>query len=269
MKLFKQAVVLVSGALLAGLTGCGSDFGGASLLTPKTTIGDNGPVTFLSRPGAGSDVNEKIIGSNDLVRVDASGSNIPAKYRAMLDAFGRMSMGCTATHIGNGLVLSAGHCFNGGATRIDNAACSGTTVSWGLRGGKAPYLVSRCTKILSYQRSDRADYAIFQVSPAPAAKVEVDLSAGSKIGTTVTIFGHPQGRPLEWSQTCPLLSASASTGFGGLDFVHQCDTEPGNSGSTIIDNRTMKVVAIHDGGVVPYNYGTLLSSTPLRSYLGR
>jgi hypothetical protein len=37
--------------------------------------------------------------------------------------------------------------------------------------------------------------------------VQVDLKARAATGTPITIFGHPQARPLEWSQTCVLEDA--------------------------------------------------------------
>ena len=45
----------------------------------------------------------QIIGTNDFVVVTNDGANIPAKYQALIDAFGVMSVGCTATHVGNGV----------------------------------------------------------------------------------------------------------------------------------------------------------------------
>src|SRR5690348_3214654 len=47
-----------------------------------------------------------IIGTNDLVKVQAGGSNLPAKYQSFVNAFGRLHMAgglCTATHLGNGI----------------------------------------------------------------------------------------------------------------------------------------------------------------------
>lgn len=233
-------------------------------LEPTTKDGSNGPVTYLSR-GSDSEV-EKIIGDNDLIKVNASASNVPAKYRSIIDAFGRISMGCSATHIGNGLVLTAGHCFNAGQVRQKNLPCNGITVQWGLRYGKSPYLTSRCTKVLSAERSDRADFAIFQVSPAPRAQVELDMSGNPRRGQRITIFGHSQGRPLEWSQHCTVQPSPSNMSFRTMDFAHQCDTEPGNSGSTVIDSETLKVVAIHDGGLSPWNYGTFLLTSNIRDY---
>ena len=62
-----------------------------------------------------------------------------------------MSMGCTATHIGNGIVLSAGHCFWAEDTLTKDQPCSDTTIDWGVRGDKKAYLTSKCEKVLFEQ----------------------------------------------------------------------------------------------------------------------
>lgn len=256
-----RALILVATAAL--LTACGTQ----SNLSLETAVvqGENGPVTFLRQPG--NLTPDKIIGENDLVKVNANGSNIPEKYSSLLNAFGRMSMGCSATHIGNGIVLSAGHCFDAEMYREDNVPCANVTVAWGVRSGQPAYLTSKCVKILSQQRDEQVDYAIFQVSPAPKARVELELRGKPVVGASLTIFGHPQGRPLEWSQTCSFQRTPQSVPFNEADFVHQCDTEPGNSGSTILDDRTLRVIGIHDGGISPWNYGTLLLNTPIKEYM--
>jgi V8-like Glu-specific endopeptidase len=228
--------------------------------------GPNGLLTFVSSYRT-PDTIEKIIGSNELTPVIQDGANIPSKYRPLIDAFGKISMGCTATHIGQGLVITAGHCFDAPEKRINNRPCDKVTVEWGYRKDKAPYMKSNCTMILAAELNDNRDYAIFRVSPVPPVSVEMDLSVKPKIGSTLTIFGHPQLRPLEWSQTCTLENPS-NGGWGTDEFSHQCDTEPGNSGSTILDDSTLKIIGIHDGGRVPWNYGTYIVNTPVREFIG-
>lgn len=229
-----------------------------------------GEITTLVPVGEPTHI-EKIIGENDLVSVLNDGANIPAKYRPLIDAFGRMSMGCTATHIGNGLVLSAGHCFDAPATRKDNVSCSGTKVEWGVRKDKAAYLTSNCVKILAYETNDNRDYAIYTVDKIPEASVEVELNSRVADNATITIFGHPQLRPLEWSKVCVVRpnkgNPDQSQDWGEHHFSHQCDTEPGNSGSTVLDDTTLRVVGIHDGGLAPWNYATHITDTPLREFL--
>jgi hypothetical protein len=209
---------------------------------------------------------EKIIGKNDLVSVREDGANLPEKYRTLINAFGVISMGCTATHIGDGLMLTAGHCFRARPQRQDNVPCPNINVKWGVRVDVAAYLTSTCDIILAMEHNRDRDYAIVKVSPAPKAKVGVDFAARPDIDTSLTIFSHPRRRPLEWSKTCVLKSGA--TGGWGLDmFSHQCDTEPGSSGATVLADGSLKVIGIHDGGLVPWNYATYLANTPLGEFL--
>jgi len=214
---------------------------------------------------------EKIIGDNDLTPVLQNGANIPEKYGAMINAFGIMSMGCTATHIGNGIAITAGHCFQGRVSeeRQNNVPCgTSTIIEWGYRKDAPAYLKSKCVTILALEKNKNRDYAIFTLDNIPTASVEVDLSARPVDKTAITIFGFPQKRPLEWSKTCELRPGSIGK-WGADMFSHQCDTEPGNSGSTVIDDTTLKIIGIHDGGLAPWNYGTYLVNTPLQEILNK
>jgi hypothetical protein len=259
----KISVGLTLVATTVVVAACGT---GLSDRAVRTMEGPNGQITYVSSYNS-PDVIEKIIGSNELLPVLNDGANIPEKYRPLIDAFGKISMGCTATHVGNGLVITAGHCFEAPEKRINNKPCAGITVDWGYRKDKAPYLRSKCTMILAAELNDDRDYAIFKVDVAPTASVEIDLSARPKTGSTITIFGHPQLRPLEWSQTCTLESASNGN-WGRYEFSHQCDTEPGNSGSVVIDDQSLKIIGIHDGGRIPWNYGTFVLDTPIQEFVG-
>jgi hypothetical protein len=252
--------LLVSFASLT-LAACGAVSSERATSTVSTA---NGPVTF-THPANDPSFIEKIIGTNELMPVIENGANIPAKYGPLINAFGLISMGCTATHIGNGLAITAGHCFDARSKRGKLADCSKWEIKWGLRKDAEPYLVTKCKSVLAYELNKDRDYAIFTVDQIPSAFVEVSLSAPAKIGSTVTIFGHPQGRPLEWSQTCTLEDASKGD-WGKNQFSHQCDTEPGNSGSTVLDDTSLKVVGIHDGGRAPWNYATFLLDTPIGEF---
>lgn len=208
---------------------------------------------------------EKIIGENDLVAVNADASNIPLKYKELVNAFGLMSMGCTATHIGNGYVLTAGHCFWASEELVKDKECSDTTIEWGYReGGVAPYLKSTCQKIVAAQRNSKNDFAILKVSPVPDFAVAVELNRKATVDDVVTIFSHPEELPLRWSKTC-IVENPTDTKFSPDTLQHKCDTNPGSSGATIIDATTNKVIGIHDGGrltapAVGINYGTYLTN---------
>lgn len=255
-----------SSALTVSLLACGGA-NRSNDMKPMKGEGANGPVTYLAANGNPLDI-EKIIGENDLLPVLQDGANIPQKYRSFVDAFGKIEMGCTATHIGNGLAVTAGHCFKETPyPRTNNISCGGATVEWGFRKDKAPYMTSKCVKILAAELGDDRDYAIFVVSPVPPASIEPDFRTRTVQGTKITMFGHPQTRPLEWSKVCT-VEPGENGPWGADQFSHQCDTEPGNSGSSVIDDTTLKVVGIHDGGRVPWNYATYLADTPLGEFMG-
>lgn len=230
-------------------------------------------ISFSISALADGEIN-KIIGENDLIAVAGDGSNIPFRYRKLIDAFGLMNMGCTATHIGRGYVLTAGHCFWAGDTPQIDQSCSDTTIQWGYRQDKAAYLTSQCERIIIAQRTDGADFAIIKVSPIPEAFVLPDLTRHAATGDTVTVFSHPDEEPLKWSQLCGVeLSHHPDVDVHSL--AHRCDTNPGSSGATILNALTLKIVAIHDGGYAGelnsptepvksgMNYGTFLLKSPI------
>lgn len=213
----------------------------------------------------------KIIGNNDLIAVNADASNVPLKYKNLVNAFGILSMGCTATHIGNGYVITAGHCFWAGEELQKDQPCSDTTVEWGVREGISPYLKSTCEKILFAQRNGKNDFAILKVFPVPDTAINVELARKAEAQDVITIFSHPEELPLRWSQTC-IVESSVDSKLPPGSLQHQCDTNPGSSGATIIDANTNKVVGIHDGGrltgpATGMNYGTYLTNSEVSDAL--
>jgi V8-like Glu-specific endopeptidase len=234
----------------------------------------------------------KIIGENTMVAIKADGSNIDSNLRPYLDAFGIISIGnagaCSGTHLGNGYVLTAGHCFFDetfvGTRVLQNKTCDHVKVYWGYRGspmtGNPKPLVSlqsQCTKVIYAEQTQQRDFAIFRVDQAPKTAVGISTeNRRTQVGTKLTMVGYPQGRPLEWSQYCPLQSVSTA-GLGAVkgqsSFVYSCDTEPGNSGSSVLAIRTNgqpMVVGVHDGAApmgIDFNYGTFLYD--IRSVLSR
>ncbi len=223
----------------------------------------------------------KIIGSNGLIPIKSDGSNIDSKIRPYLDAMGVIELGtggiCSGTHVGNGYVLTAGHCFfsasDGTNRTASNRACANVKVHWGYRGspktGNPKPLVtktSQCSKIIYAELSPTRDFALFKVDSAPRASVPMAIeSRRTPTGTKLTILGFPSGRPLEWSQYCSLRSsqeASLNSIKTTATFVYNCDTEPGNSGSSVIAFNSQGqpyVVGIHNGAAplgIDYNYAT-------------
>ena len=206
----------------------------------------------------------KIIGENDLIAVDAKITNIPYKYKKLVNAFGMLSMGCTGTHIGRGYVLTAGHCFWAGEEPTQDLACEDTTIDWGVRTGILPYLKSTCQKIIITQKSMKSDFAIIKVFPVPETFVQIELLRKAAPRDVVTIFSHPEWLSLRWSKACIVefkLDPTLPPDF----MQHECDTNPVSSGASIIDTQTLKIVGVHGGGFLHspgfgINYATYITN---------
>lgn len=214
---------------------------------------------------------DKIIGNDDLVVVDTSLTNLPNQYKNLVDAFGLISNACTATHIGNGYVLTAGHCFWAKNELELDVDCTGITVKWGLRVGASAYMQSNCQQIVAMLKDATNDFAIFKVDTIPSAVVDVELNRKVQVGDGLTLFSHPLNLSLRWSNNCKALSSEGVKFFEGF-LLHDCDTNSGSSGAVLIDNSNNKIVGIHVGGRtssmgVGVNYATYLTNSLLQSEL--
>lgn len=209
----------------------------------------------------------KIIGENELLPVAADGSNVPAEHVAKLDAFGWLpSLGCTGTHIGNGIVLTAGHCVNGGIEYFDRResfSCQGATIEFGKRVGTTPTSVP-CVEWISAEFTPQRDYAYLHISEVPTAALIVATTERASSDVALTIFSHPRGRDLEWSRLCVARPSDPEQGPDRLTYV--CDTEPGSSGAAVLNDETGEIVAVHNGAGYPHqpwNYSTHIDAAPI------
>lgn len=244
-------------------------------------------------------VPQLIVGADDRVAIGAETADVPERLRALAPAIGRMwiqleegRFTCTATYLGNGLAVTAGHCFSPNGTPRDESAapCENIEVEWGVTwedarrarsfdpshpardmSEKDPGVVTlrtRCQTRLAVQYDDAMDFALFRIDGSggePAVAVQV--SAGPLVpGTPLTSLGYSRGRPLRWSGACTLGEVSP---VRPRMFQHDCDTTQGNSGATLLDARTLQIVGIHNGGVGQpdsdlgfSNEGTSLASLP-------
>lgn len=249
---------------------------------------------------------DKIIGDNDLVVVNKEATNVPFKFKNVINAFGVIKYqdtdsagnpsetyyGCTATHIGRGYVLTAGHCVGANSQLKVGQGCSFsvtdpffgnynssiTAIEWGYRQGVEPYMKSTCQEVVvALTNNEGFDFAILKVSPSPDEFIAPDTSRRAIIGDSVTIFSHPNGEVLQWSRTCG-VERVLHPEIPGSYVQHKCDTNPGSSGATIINMVSMKVVGIHDGGLndmtdsgqrltTGMNYGTYIYNSPVLDWL--
>ena len=221
-------------------------------------------VTLLGVDAAAASSTDRIIDENDLEK-------IYAKTGPIVEAIGRMNVGCTVTHLGNGIVITAGHCFANtpfrGIASADSCESRRYDIKWGVTYAQdAGYLNSKCVKVLAMELNQERDYAILRVSPVPPRHLKVDFEHEIAEGDTISIFSHPSMRPLEWSSYCGVEGFFEQA--KGHQFRYSCDTEGGSSGASVL-NKANSVVGIHNyyNSESNRNGATKISSTPLRMFL--
>jgi V8-like Glu-specific endopeptidase len=233
LRLFVYSIATVA------FSACGQHLASSGLLTLK------------------SGTHEKIIGDRDLVAVDSDGSNVPAALRGLLDGIGQLSTGCTAAHIGNGLVLTAGHCISVSPRRSSNS-CHLLGVVWGNRGVHPNLKVSKCKTVLHRTYTGTGDYALLEVSDPPPVALNLDFEVSEK-PRRLTMLSFPRMRPMEWSGFCALREVPEKS-IRDKKFFHTCDSDSGSSGAPLIDIESAKVIGIHAGSSDDFNYAFFVHS---------
>lgn len=201
---------------------------------------------------------EKVIGDNNLTPVDNNGTNIPTQLTPLIDAIGQLNVGCTATHLGDGLVLTAGHCISR-SPRSGTDNCHLLGVVWGNRGAKPELKSSKCTSVLLRRYDSTYDFALLRVNNPPQASVALDLDFKSQT-TSLTMLSFPRMRPLEWSGYCS-LRAYTDPARVLKKFLHDCDSEGGSSGAALLSTDSFAIVGVHNGASDELNYGMFLSAS--------
>lgn len=178
---------------------------------------------------------------------------------------------CSCAHVGDRLVLTAGHCFGREFYEKANAPCPSTLVEWGrLSDGKATAR-SKCVKLVAAEYSEARDFALFRVDTAPPAQLALAVTPRPAAGASVLVLGYPSGKNLSAAPACTLTDGASADLRG-----HACDTSGGNSGGPVLDAETKKLVAIHngghagnalpDGGFEALNWATVLDLPKLRAF---
>lgn len=201
---------------------------------------------------------KSIIGTNDLVYVpkDLTNFNEKSPSEDLLDSIGLMKLGCTATHIGNNVVITAGHCIHPRffSFHKDLPCTREFPISWGVRGRYKGYLDSKCVRIIAAENSIKRDFALIKVDRAPKDQFNIYNGGEPELNRSMTIYSHPMKRPLQWSKNCNNLGRKDLGQWNSnrdyyLNRIHySCDTEGGSSGAAVIDSDTYEVLAIHNSG---------------------
>lgn len=204
-----------------------------------------------------------VVDAPNYIAVKEDLSNIPKELHPIALSVGRLSMSCTGTHIGNGLIVTAGHCFDATEKLQKNVSCKGISIVWGYKNKNS--LKGHCQKVLVMQNKPGIDYALIQVDFYPEEFVEIETKKINLSKHEFTLFSHPRSRPLQWSQYCEAEKLDPAPRDKKFIF-HKCDTEPGSSGAALINVDSLKIVGLHKGGA-ELSDGTLNFSTDIRRTL--
>ncbi|MBM3381953.1 MAG: hypothetical protein FJY29_05875 [Betaproteobacteria bacterium] len=161
---------------------------------------------------------------------------------------------CTAFHLGDGYVATAGHCFLGAQD------CNGALVRWHNSN-----VTSKCQKMLysnaseSFARGNEFsnDLSVFEVDVAPAQKflVTSERPFSDTLSRENVRLLRAQLRSgkveASYSETCQLVTGRITNIFGQPKAqdtaVHTCTYGDFADGSPLIDINTKTLLALHQG----------------------
>lgn len=159
----------------------------------------------------------------------------------------RTNGSCTATHVGNNYVVTAGHCIDNPTLFSDT--CSSLQVEWNFRRSRVDFpktpessLIGQCQEIVSWSFKagdpDSIDHAIFRVDRAPEARIVIEPNPTLTPGSKVHQFSHPGGVPLILAQNCNINQLAFQY------YQHDCWGASGSSGAALIDASTNKLIGL-------------------------
>lgn len=155
--------------------------------------------------------------------------------------------GCSGFLVGEDLLVSAGHCFESAED------CENKKIIFDVDAKKqtsSGYIVSTknvfaCKEIISSASGinavDGQDYALIRLKKAVKMRPFLKVRAAGKIEDEAAVFmiGHPLGMPLTLSKAAKIANNEQEVTFKvGIDAFE------GNSGSPVINDKTMEVEGI-------------------------
>lgn len=247
-------------------------------------------------PGTNSGTAEQsVLGSDDRVVVARDLSNLPRALQAHAGSVGRILsyssrtylalkegrsnvtlryQNCSVAHIGQGLIITAGHCFNIAPMSEPkrNVECGDKIlgVEWGhlppLVDNYRPANLSRCEKIvfMDNQLSRGIDVAILKVANPPSRALAISESNMSQ-GESLSSMGYPGDFQSQLTYSGPCRAIGNRRSGASPDAIEMaginCDSSVGQSGSSIFAMRggTLKIVGILKGGGAEHSLSTPVS----------
>lgn len=168
---------------------------------------------------------------------------------------------CTGFYLGNGLMMTAGHCVSDQYGEVRNSVTKKCAEhSWLLNfhaqnispdGSVGFHTADRftCQEVVSASYNAKIDYAIIRISGALDSLTALTLNPQQNLerGLKVSMAGFPAGLPAKYTDQATVFYSSAGQSF----FKTDLDAFFGNSGSPVF-NEQQEVIGILVSGEIDY-----------------
>lgn len=195
----------------------------------------------------------KVIGGDDRQTLSNSGSH---EYSRPLKFLGRMDSDCSLIAVSSTIAVTAAHCVISatGGNFGSNLDCRSHSARWwGTNPGAGE---TPCKQILRFRWDDTADFAVLEMNEANFAGSPPPMGNIREGSDLFLLEVIDSGR--SQVSSCRMLG---NLGNSPERFRHDCDTNPGSSGSAIFDRATGSLVGIHNGAATEnWNIGTRIGA---------
>jgi V8-like Glu-specific endopeptidase len=194
---------------------------------------------------------------------------------------------CTGFLVGDDLVATAGHCVrdnpsdksdhaNAGCSenKSQGVYCKNIKIVFGYKkdlGGQIPQNVGEgdvysCVKVVAHSLKSGPDYTIIKLDRKVQNRKPLAIDrkgSGIKVGAGIFVMGHPSGLPLKIANNAQILKVNenmqVNDGGDKVDYLNKnysfltnLDTFHGNSGSPVMNAKTLMVEGILVSGDIDY-----------------
>jgi V8-like Glu-specific endopeptidase len=167
---------------------------------------------------------------------------------------------CTGFLVGENLLVTAGHCMVRMGETVENdttSACDSNSWMFDYKINKKGSIdlknvkvgnIYNCKKVIygKYEKED--DFALIELDRKVEGRepLELNIEGSASEGTEIFVMGHPTGLPLKYADGAKIFDIQDNY------FTTNLDTFGGNSGSPVMNLKTMKVEGILVRGDTDY-----------------
>jgi V8-like Glu-specific endopeptidase len=192
---------------------------------------------------------EGIIGTNDM-RPYATAVDPIAKWGSPVARIRYMTpegdeKACTGFMVAPDLLLTNQHCIADDLT-LASAVCD-------FKYDKSGAAPDKYRGVRVVATDAALDFSVLELERSPGSKHgTLKLWGAPALDRALVTIHHPLGGPKMFTSTNCAATVLGVAGSGGsnVDFRHECDTQPGSSGSPLIDIGSAQVVGLHHLGCV-------------------